>query len=120
MTPPRICSRARAQPANDVHWRLRVNDALDAILATREDLTPIIWVAGRRGDTLVGLIEPDPCLIEPDPYLIERVFAEWQTSLGLTLLDREPGVLHAARTRRDGVRILLIAILPDAPRKDVR
>jgi hypothetical protein len=113
MTGPRTWSCASARPTTRAQWQRRVAEALGDILATREDLAPIAWSIGAEGCTLLGLIDGR------DRYLAERIFAEWQASLGLQVIGHEPGVLRAMRTRSDGVHVLLIALLPDLPRKDI-
>lgn len=105
---PRACAAAQ----DNAVWQRRLHAALGDILCTRPDLAPISWQLPPSGCTLAGLIDG------PDRYLVERTFAEWQVSLGLKVIVRRPDVLRAARTRRDRVRVLLIALLPEPPRRD--
>ncbi|GAA4933865.1 hypothetical protein HD597_010051 [Nonomuraea thailandensis] len=113
MTRPRTWSCAPARPATSAQWQRRLAETLGGILATHEDLAPIAWSIGAQGCTLLGLI--DGHAPSMGRYTAERTYAEWQAALGLQVIGHEPGVLRAARTRPDGVRVLLVALLPDPP-----
>lgn len=104
--------RARVAPDDHAYWQRRAHARLGNILFHCSGLQPLRWSLAPHGCGVQGEVGTPS-----DAYSVERVFAEWQTALGLSLRTNIPGRLMAVG-QIDGCRITITATLTDKARKD--